>query len=158
MQASNEIPVPVKTEPEPIGSTRLLPNERRILMRMITAPSESPPGRSSDQFSANGFVANDIWICYIEVVLQKIGILGSSLVDAHLALVDLMVAGGSPKRPRGGPPRSRGPQARTCRPASPVLASRWFSDWCHPLLTVKPETVLGCQRTGWRAYWRWRGP
>jgi hypothetical protein len=37
-----------------------------------------------------------------------------------------------------------------------MLASRWFSDWRHPLLIVKPETVLGWQRAGWRAYWRWR--
>jgi hypothetical protein len=37
-----------------------------------------------------------------------------------------------------------------------ILASRWFSDWRHPLLIVKPETVLGWQRAGWRAYWRWR--
>jgi len=37
-----------------------------------------------------------------------------------------------------------------------ILASRWFSDWRNPLLIVKPETVLGWQRAGWRAYWRWR--
>jgi hypothetical protein len=37
-----------------------------------------------------------------------------------------------------------------------ILASRWFSDWRHPLLIVKPETVLGWQRAGWKAYWRWR--
>jgi len=37
-----------------------------------------------------------------------------------------------------------------------ILASRWFTDWRHPLLIVKPETVLGWQRAGWRAYWRWR--
>ena len=37
-----------------------------------------------------------------------------------------------------------------------ILASRWFCDWRHPLLIVKPETVLGWQRAGWRAYWRWR--
>ena len=37
-----------------------------------------------------------------------------------------------------------------------ILASRWFSDWRTPLLIVKPETVLGWQRAGWRAYWRWR--
>jgi transposase InsO family protein len=37
-----------------------------------------------------------------------------------------------------------------------ILASRWFSDWRHPLLIVKPETVLGWQRAGWRAYRRWR--
>jgi len=34
-----------------------------------------------------------------------------------------------------------------------VLASRWFSDWRNPLLIVKPETVLGWERAGWRAYW-----
>jgi hypothetical protein len=27
-----------------------------------------------------------------------------------------------------------------------ILASRWFSDWHHPLLIVKPETVLDWQR------------
>jgi hypothetical protein len=37
-----------------------------------------------------------------------------------------------------------------------ILVSRWFSDWRNPLLIVKPETVLGWQRAGWRAYWRWR--
>jgi hypothetical protein len=37
-----------------------------------------------------------------------------------------------------------------------ILASRWFTDWRHPLLIVKPETVLGWQQAGWRAYWRWR--
>jgi hypothetical protein len=37
-----------------------------------------------------------------------------------------------------------------------ILVSRWFSDWRHPLLIVKPETVLVWQRAGWRAYWRWR--
>jgi transposase InsO family protein len=37
-----------------------------------------------------------------------------------------------------------------------ILASRWFSDWRNPLLIVKPETVLGWHRAGWRAYWRWR--
>jgi putative transposase len=37
-----------------------------------------------------------------------------------------------------------------------ILASRWFSDWRQPLLIVKPETVLGWQRAGWRAYWKWR--
>ena len=37
-----------------------------------------------------------------------------------------------------------------------IVASRWFTDWRHPLLIVRPETVLGWQRAGWRAYWRWR--
>ena len=48
-------------------------------------------------------------------------------------------------------PRLRGTDRRFW-----ILASRWFTDWRHPLLMVKPETVLGWQRAGWRAYWRWR--
>jgi hypothetical protein len=37
-----------------------------------------------------------------------------------------------------------------------ILASRWFRDWQGTLLIVKPETVLGWHRKGWKAYWRWR--
>ena len=37
-----------------------------------------------------------------------------------------------------------------------ILASRWFSGWWSSLLIVKPETVLGWHRKGWRATWRWR--
>jgi hypothetical protein len=37
-----------------------------------------------------------------------------------------------------------------------VLACRWFADWQRSLLIVKPETVLGWHRRGWRAYWRRR--
>jgi hypothetical protein len=52
---------------------------------------------------------------------------------------------------RHPPPRLRDADRRFW-----ILASRWFTDWRHPLLIVKPETVLGGQRGGWRAYWRWR--
>lgn len=37
-----------------------------------------------------------------------------------------------------------------------ILASRWFTGWRTSLLVVKPETVLGWHRAGWRVYWRWR--
>ncbi len=37
-----------------------------------------------------------------------------------------------------------------------ILASRWFPGWWSSLLIVKPETVLGWHRKGWRTYWRWR--
>ncbi len=37
-----------------------------------------------------------------------------------------------------------------------ILASRWFWTWRGTLLIVKPETVMGWHRKGWRAYWRWR--
>jgi putative transposase len=34
-----------------------------------------------------------------------------------------------------------------------ILACRWFSSWRTSLLIVKPETVLGWHRQGWRTYW-----
>ena len=37
-----------------------------------------------------------------------------------------------------------------------ILVRRWFWGWREPLLIVKPETVIGWHRKGWRAYWRWR--
>ena len=33
-----------------------------------------------------------------------------------------------------------------------ILAYRWFVGWGTSLLIVKPETVLGCHRQGWRSY------
>ena len=37
-----------------------------------------------------------------------------------------------------------------------ILACRWFSEWQNVLVVVKPATVLGWHRRGWRVYWRWR--
>jgi hypothetical protein len=37
-----------------------------------------------------------------------------------------------------------------------ILARRWFCGWRETLLIVRPDTVLGWHRKGWRAYWRWR--
>jgi hypothetical protein len=37
-----------------------------------------------------------------------------------------------------------------------ILASRWFGGWRNLLLIVKPKTVPGGQRLGWRAHWTWR--
>jgi hypothetical protein len=37
-----------------------------------------------------------------------------------------------------------------------ILASRWFCGWRETLLIVRPDTVIGWHRKGWRAYWRWR--
>src|SRR5262245_48083291 len=36
-----------------------------------------------------------------------------------------------------------------------VLRSVW-SRWSEVLLIVKPETVVGWHRAGFRLYWRWR--
>jgi hypothetical protein len=33
---------------------------------------------------------------------------------------------------------------------------RFWSGWCEVLVIVKPETVIGWHRAGFRFYWRWR--
>ena len=37
-----------------------------------------------------------------------------------------------------------------------ILACRWLTGWRRSLVIVRPETVLGWHRKGWKAYWRWR--
>ena len=37
-----------------------------------------------------------------------------------------------------------------------VALSRLWSDWQHALLLVKPETVIGWHRKGFRLYWTWK--
>src|SRR4030095_4659119 len=37
-----------------------------------------------------------------------------------------------------------------------VLARRLCRDWPRPLALVRPETVVGGHRRGWRVVWRWR--
>jgi hypothetical protein len=36
-----------------------------------------------------------------------------------------------------------------------LLAGRW-AGWHQAVLVVRPETVVGWHRTGWRRYWRWK--
>jgi putative transposase len=37
-----------------------------------------------------------------------------------------------------------------------IVLRRLWSHWAEVLLVVKPETVVGWHRTGFRLYWRWR--
>src|SRR5262252_10782191 len=37
-----------------------------------------------------------------------------------------------------------------------LLVRRLHQDWRRHLLLVRPETVLGWHRRGWRLFWRWR--
>jgi transposase InsO family protein len=37
-----------------------------------------------------------------------------------------------------------------------VLIRRLRRDWRGPLVLVRPETVIGWHRRGWRLFWRWR--
>jgi len=40
-------------------------------------------------------------------------------------------------------------------PESLTLMSRWF-DWRSELVIVRPETLIGWHRTGFRLWWRWK--
>ena len=37
-----------------------------------------------------------------------------------------------------------------------VMLSRVWAQWRTALVIVKPETVIGWQRKGFRLYWRWK--
>src|SRR5213593_3301361 len=37
-----------------------------------------------------------------------------------------------------------------------VLLSRLWTSWRHSLLVVRPETVVGWHRQGFRRYWAWK--
>jgi hypothetical protein len=56
-----------------------------MLMGMITPRANRPWVEAVTSLARIGFVANDFRICYIEVVLQRIGILGASLADIYEA-------------------------------------------------------------------------
>jgi putative transposase len=51
--------------------------------------------------------------------------------------------------------RSRPKLSRTDRLLWTALGRVW-SRWAEVLLIVKPETVVGWHRAGFRRYWRWR--
>ena len=36
-----------------------------------------------------------------------------------------------------------------------ILICRWIVRWRETLIIVRPETVLGWHRQGWKIYWRW---
>ncbi len=52
--------------------------------------------------------------------------------------------------------RQARPQIRDADRRFWVLACRLFSDWRRNLIVVRPDTVIGWHRKGWKAYWRWR--
>jgi len=52
--------------------------------------------------------------------------------------------------------RQARPQLRDADRRFWVLACRWFSEWSETLIVVKPDTVIGWHRKGWKAYWHWR--
>src|SRR5262245_65756469 len=37
-----------------------------------------------------------------------------------------------------------------------IVARRVCRDWRRHLFMVRPETVVGWHRRGWRLFWRWR--
>ncbi len=48
------------------------------------------------------------------------------------------------------------PQLRDADRRFWILVSQLFSGWSRSLIVVKPDTVIGWHRKGWKAYWRWR--
>ena len=53
------------------------------------------------------------------------------------------------------PTRQR-PRLRARDKAFWVLIRRLWRDWRGHLVLVRPETVVGWHRRGWRRFWRWR--
>jgi putative transposase len=51
---------------------------------------------------------------------------------------------------------SRRPSLRTADRLLWVMLLRVWSQWRSALVIVKPETVIGWQRKGFRLYWRWK--
>ena len=37
-----------------------------------------------------------------------------------------------------------------------IMVRCWIVRWRDTLIIVRPETVLGWHRQGWKTYWRWR--
>ena len=37
-----------------------------------------------------------------------------------------------------------------------ILLRRWWNDWRSHLVLVKPETIVGWHRLGFRLFWRWK--
>ena len=52
--------------------------------------------------------------------------------------------------------RQARPQLRDADRRFWILACQLFSGWNRSLIVVKPDTVVGWHRKGWKAYWRWR--
>ncbi len=52
--------------------------------------------------------------------------------------------------------RQARPQLRDADRRFWILACQLFSGWYRSLIVVKPDTVVGWHRKGWKAYWRWR--
>jgi transposase InsO family protein len=52
--------------------------------------------------------------------------------------------------------RTKRPKLSTADRAFWVVLSRLWPDWQHALILVKPETVIGWHRKGFKLYWTWK--
>jgi transposase InsO family protein len=52
--------------------------------------------------------------------------------------------------------RTKRPKLSTADRAFWVVLSRLWPDWRHALILVKPETVIGWHRKGFKLYWTWK--
>ena len=72
----------------------------------------------------------------------------ADLVAEHLLLRHQLAVLTRPTRQR--------PEVRRRDKLLWVVARRLCRDWRRHLVLVRPETVVGWHRRGWRLFWRWR--
>src|SRR5215469_4161699 len=84
------------------------------------------------------------------VVLGALRVFFRSRSDTALEILALRQQVAVLKRQRPRPPLNSGD--RFCW----TTLRRFWSRWTDVLLIVKPETVVGWHRAGFRLYWRWR--
>ena len=87
-----------------------------------------------------------LWFCL--AALAGLRVFFQSRADASLEILALrqQVAVLKRKRPR--------PRLNGCDRLFWTILRRFWGRWCDVLVIVKPETVIGWHRAGFRLYWR----
>ena len=86
---------------------------------------------------------------YILIILAAIGVFFRSRTDTALEVLALRQQVAVLKRKRSRP------TLRTLDRLFWTALRRFWSRWSEVLIIVKPETVAGWHRAGFRLYWRW---
>jgi hypothetical protein len=87
-------------------------------------------------------------IRFLLALLSWFGAFFRSRHDLGLELVALRQQVGVLKR------KNRRPRLRLCDRLFWLGLRRWWSEWARVLVILKPETVVGWHRAGFRGYWR----
>lgn len=121
------------------------PKPRDVLQSAICVPPPLPWGRSVTSCYNGGFV-----LAFIFSLLAAVLVFFRSRGDTALAVLALrqQVAVLKRRRPR--------PALNSFDRLFWTTLRRIWSRWSEVLVIVKPETVIGWHRAGFRLYWRWR--